>query len=400
MTASTTRGHSFITPVVEHWDGARWSIVPNPAGATAFGFAGVAARPGATWVVGQGELTNGHGPAIVQRWDGSRWAQVASPSPGTLSNELRGVAALGAKDVWAVGSSASGTLSEHWDGSGWRVVPTPNGSTSDDFLRGVAGTAANDVWAVGSADVGKPYPQSLIEHWDGSTWSLSSSAGANLHGDGNLYGVAAITPTDAWAVGAYIAHWDGASWSVTPQPQFQFSDYYTTLGVAAVASNDVWAVGGVTTTSCGDLLPALIEHWDGAKWTQIPNLPGGILRSISAVSATDIWAVGGGLVLHWDGKKWSPATSGLAKDSALVGVSARAAADVWAIDAGHTSMQHWNGNAWTATQAKCSASLACGLNSLAIVSAVEAWAVGATQTQSSGQGASAQQQALIMRYIA
>ncbi|HEX3272635.1 MAG TPA: hypothetical protein VHR15_18460 [Ktedonobacterales bacterium] len=412
MVAMTTRTHVFITPIIEHWDGVRWSISPNSSGPTAFGLAGVAARPGVAWAVGQGELTNGHGPTIVQQWNGSRWAQVTSPSPGTLSNELEGVTALAAKDVWAVGSSAAGTLSERWDGISWRVVSTPNKSASDNFLRAVAGSGTNDVWAVGSAFDGKTTQQSLVEHWDGSSWSLSSAPSVNTYGDGSLYGVAAITPRDAWMVGAYIAHWDGSAWKVTSQPQFQFSENYSMFGVAAVAPNDVWAVGGQTTTQCGDALPALIEHWDGAKWTRIANTPIGILRSVSAVSATDVWAVGDGfggtpLALHWDGKKWSLATSGLTKESRFVSVSAHVTDDVWAISGGshfyngnyvfsgeQILLWHWDGKNWKSTPVNCSAGAVCGLRSLAMVSAGEAWAVGASQTDYP------QQQAFIMRYLA
>ncbi len=59
------------------------------------------------------------------------WGVVASPNVGTNFNQLHGVAAVTASDVWAVGyqynsNDIASTLVEHWDGSGWSVVASPN----------------------------------------------------------------------------------------------------------------------------------------------------------------------------------------------------------------------------------------------------------------------------------
>jgi hypothetical protein len=61
----------------------------------------------------------------------------------------------------------------------------------------VAALSANDVWAVGYFS-GQGY-RTLVEHWNGSSWSVATSA--NLTGDDVLYGVDAIA-SGAWAVGA------------------------------------------------------------------------------------------------------------------------------------------------------------------------------------------------------
>src|SRR5437764_621866 len=54
------------------------------------------------------------------------WSVVSSPNVGTSSNVLNGVAVVSANDVWAVGYYSGGTLIEHWDGTSWSVVPSPN----------------------------------------------------------------------------------------------------------------------------------------------------------------------------------------------------------------------------------------------------------------------------------
>jgi hypothetical protein len=68
------------------------------------------------------------------------------------------VAAVSASDVWAVGdynnaaSTSSGseqTLTEHWDGTSWHAVPSPNPGSFSNILIGVAAVPARDAWAVG-----------------------------------------------------------------------------------------------------------------------------------------------------------------------------------------------------------------------------------------------------------
>jgi hypothetical protein len=391
---SRTRTHAFIAPVIEHWDGARWSNVTNPTISTHRGLTAIAAvRGGPAWVVGQAELSNGAGPTIIEQWNGSQWAAVPSPSPGTLSNDLSAVAAISPKDVWAVGSSAGGTLAEHWDGTSWSVFPSANGSGADNVLNSVAGTSSNDVWTVGYAD--GAFGRGLIQHWDGSRWSVAPGSSASI---GALYGVATLTSRDAWAVGSGIQHWNGSNWKAIAS-----SNYGTFFGVAAVATNDVWAVGGQPPQGCGDTEPALIQHWNGKQWSVIPNTPDGILYGVSAVSSVDVWAVGDAygkpLIMHWDGKSWTTIASS-ATGIRLSGVSARATNDVWAVGFRYDQtvqqivIQHWDGRAWTSTQTAGPGLSGNMLNGVVAVSAGEAWAVGAY-----GHDYEAQQ-ALIMRYIA
>src|SRR5207244_2069096 len=100
--------------------------------------------------------------------NGSTWRIVPSPNPGAGNNELDTVAASGARgaanDVWAVGTYyASGgpyhTLIEHWNGSSWSAVPSPPGGS----LFGVEAVEANNIWAVG--DLGN-YSGGFIMHYN------------------------------------------------------------------------------------------------------------------------------------------------------------------------------------------------------------------------------------------
>jgi len=92
----------------------------------------------------------------LQSASADNWQIIASPNGPRQVNELHSVSALAENDVWAVGVSYNTertlglTLIEHWNGSRWSVVPSPNPSSSVNKLNAVAAVSPNDVWAVGT----------------------------------------------------------------------------------------------------------------------------------------------------------------------------------------------------------------------------------------------------------
>lgn len=289
-------------PMVEHWDGTSWTIIPNPSGVIQSQMHGIAVvAPDDVWFVGQTWNVSDQG--YILHWDGVSLQSVPPANP-SLYVTLWSVSAVSANDVWAVGQSSNRTLTEHWDGTRWRVVPSPTGSY--DFLEGVTALAANDVWAVGYTD-----DASEILHWNGTRWSVSPSG--TIGDYAGFRGISPLAPNDIWAIGfgngTLAEHWDGTSWSRVscPNPSPIGNSLYS---VAAIAPNDIWTVGQ------GYASPnrTLALHWNGAGWRQVktPNIGNGIvanaLYSVSAVSSNDIWAVGIGqqaMTLHWAGARWS-----------------------------------------------------------------------------------------------
>jgi hypothetical protein len=90
----------------------------------------------------------------------------------------------------------TGSASASTDTS-WTVTETPNPGSTFNELNGVAATFPHNAWAVGDYSDGTfDQTQTLIEHWDGSTWSQVPSPSA-----GSLIGVAATSPNNAVAVG-------------------------------------------------------------------------------------------------------------------------------------------------------------------------------------------------------
>src|SRR5713101_3545209 len=179
----------------------------------------------------------------------SGWSIASSPSPDPYANRLNSLAAISGSDVWAVGTAGANTLAEHWDGSAWSIVPTPNPPGLPTVsLNAVAAISASDIWAVG----GNPPSQSgysgqaLLEHWNGSTWSIVAVPPSTATWfASSRFGLAAVARTDVWAVGNYDSfRWDGTAWSVVQGAQ-------STVAASAAGPASVWAVGSYTTGSYG-----------------------------------------------------------------------------------------------------------------------------------------------------
>src|SRR5207249_3566210 len=163
------------------------------------------------------------------------WNVVPSPNTSSPQNYLSAVAAVAPNDIWAVGRSSNSldaiqrTLVEHWDGTSWSIVPSPSPASANNALNAVVALSANNVWAVGYYNADGYHGQTLVEHWDGSAWSVVPSPNVGSSSTTNaLWGVAAVSGSDIWAVGLYITstnyyltlveHWDGVNWTIVPSP--------------------------------------------------------------------------------------------------------------------------------------------------------------------------------------
>jgi len=311
----SSRGTRMANPLAEHWDGARWGIVPvpQPPGTVASLSAVSNISTNDAWAVGSIRTGNGSLKTFTEHWDGQRWSVVPSPSVAKIGaypadNSLSDVVSIASNDVWAVGSASTIVSGEalilHWDGTTWKIVPNPGANPRfyDANLLGIVSVSANDIWAVGQKTTLEEH--NMIEHWDGTRWSIVSTPVFPTNVD-FLTGVSAISATDIWAVGSFtipnaegspyqnaIMHWDGTNWSIVSSPQPDESlDILT--GVSAISSNDVWAVGFIGTAS-GYEAPETL-HWDGTSWS-VMSAPTGseatLLLGVAAVSSTDVWAVG------------------------------------------------------------------------------------------------------------
>jgi len=97
----------------------------------------------------------------------------------------------------------SGNIKHSFADSGFSIQASANPSTTgDNFLQAVSSYDANHAWAVGSYQNTDGSSHDLIQFWNGTSWSVQTSANPGANNNA-LYGVKALSATDVWAVGSY-----------------------------------------------------------------------------------------------------------------------------------------------------------------------------------------------------
>jgi len=67
-------------------------------------------------------------------------------------------------------------LIEHYNGTSWSIVSSPNPSNADNtLLESVVSTSSGIAWAVGYTSTNTGTNQTVIEQWNGASWNLVSS---------------------------------------------------------------------------------------------------------------------------------------------------------------------------------------------------------------------------------
>jgi len=314
------------------------------------------------------------------------FAAPAGPAAGLpVPGSLDGVAARSPGSAWAVGQTSSDSTESdrpilaHWNGTGWRTVSSP-ALPARGGLNAVA-TFTGGGWAVGQAGVlvHGGDPRNLIVRLAGTTARRMPIRPA----DGELFGVAATSAANAWAVGGddspLILHWNGTVWKRAPLPSSLRVGVFR--GVAATARTNAWAVMGPASIG----RPRIV-HWNGRRWGQVVSPDIGQryeLVSVAATSATNAWAVGftgteRAVILHWGGRRWKRVPSPN-PDDLLFAVTASSADNAWAVGvtfAGGTLALHWNGHSWKQVKTP-DAGLHSSLDGLCFIPpSRQAWAVG------------------------
>lgn len=310
---------SYVTQsLLEHWDGHAWNIVSSPSpspSASGQLVAVAAASPTNLWAVGLYYPTSSsYSQTLILHNDGTGWSVVPSPNVAATNNALQGVAIAGSS-VWAVGfttkdlANNSQTLAEEWNGTTWSIVATPNVDTQNR-LSAVTVTSAGSVWAAGwhgnSTD-----SETLIEQWNGAAWNVVPSPNPSTTNRSGLAAIASLSDSDVWAVGSsvyttypgthdlpLIEHWDGSSWTIASGPAIPraFADYSSLTSIPGAGS--LVAVGeGVYKPNAYAQSNVLIDSWNGTLWTSMPAPDpaasfSNLLYGVSADGQGEMFAVG------------------------------------------------------------------------------------------------------------
>jgi hypothetical protein len=293
-------------PAAYHWNGSTWSLTPTPAlGVNASLSAVSASSASDAWAVGLTRPTGYHGSvALYEHWNGSRWSVVSGPGSG-----LNAVVNFSSINAVAVGTTGE---VEQWNGTAWNTVSVP-APPGDIYLPGnnltsISASGPNDIWAVGYYESSFTSWAAYALHYNGTSWSVltlpspPASLGVTVP---VLHGIADLAPNNVWAVGdveqpvgysngtTLIEHWDGTKWSIVPSPAT--GTFAVLNGVAARASNDVIAAGW--DRAANGAAQSLVLRWNGSNWsvdsTPTAGTASPLYSAATLPGVADEWAVGG-----------------------------------------------------------------------------------------------------------
>jgi len=400
-------------------------------------------RPG-TWlgvtvlavVVGSGLLAGcGAGPALasaprsaplVALAASSAWKQAAAPTGTKREDQIFSISCADSSHCWAVGFKAQGSsnelsLIEAYRGSHWAVQSSPNVSNSitgfyQDQLSAIACPSTTDCWAVGEYYENSPGEIPLIEHYDGSAWSIvtgPSNAALSFSG-GTLNGISCLSSQDCWAVGegsdTLVEQYNGSTWSIVPSAQAGNPGTDELRAVTCSSADACWAVGtqGYSETDAGPITgQPLIESYSGTSWTVVasPTLRSQTqnqLLGVSCRSAKSCFAVGSlgllrrkshtiyssePLIEQLSAGTWRVAQASTPSGGYLQGISCPGQGSCWTVGGDNAEKgmaESLSGSHWAATTGVAR----FGLNTVACLSRSDCWAVGPASGQSAPSNSS------------
>ena len=190
-----------------------------------------------------------------------------------------------------------------------------------------------------------------------------------------LTGLYCRTLTDCVAVGAtspqmatglVAERWNGSRWSRSALPEPTGAVNVTAGEVACPAARECVAVGGVYPLYGHEY--AIIESWNGSRWSVRRPVTPGVLSALAAISCPapgNCYAAGEytpkgsvaqhPLIEHWNGTSWHQDAVPVPRsgsDALLFDISCRTAA--FCVAVGFTGpfafVERWNGRSWTETR--------------------------------------------------
>jgi len=225
------------------------------------------------------------------------------------SNSLNDIACSGDSFCVAVGSYRTEsqhqrTLIEEWDGSSWSLDKSPNSAKGKDVLASVSCVSREFCVAVGWDNLFESGFTKVIELWNGSTWKMVDIQAKMF---AKLEGVRCSSPIQCVAVGynetatsapgTLVMQWNGEDWSLLPSANVVGGNAMINVldGVSCLNPKDCFAVGDYV--DLNNEQGTEISKWNGTAWKLVPSpSPGRANNALSAVSCPSsrlCFAVGG-----------------------------------------------------------------------------------------------------------
>jgi hypothetical protein len=323
--------------LTESWNGSAWSVVPSPSPGFPSRLNSVSCLS-STDCVAVGIYVNSAAvpEGLAETWSGTNWSLVSTPNLNGAVN-LSSVSCVTSSPISCVAVGAVGddtpsfpaqTLAESWNGSTWSVLSTSTSPNQNNMLRSVSCTSTTFCMAVGESvqieyivEGGQDIPvfgsgQALVESWDGTNWSIDSTANENA--SDSPESVSCTGPTSCVVVGTSFNSWNGTSWTVKSLGTYPAVG--SLAGASCVSATDCMAVGLTLNPSPGVQEQTLAMSWNGTALSVVPSAnPSGVVDEfggVACISATFCVAVGETgptttntepLFETWNGTTWSTA---------------------------------------------------------------------------------------------
>jgi hypothetical protein len=324
-----------------HVSVSSWTIATNPLGTSL----SAVSCAGSSFCAAVGPLNFDNGALSgLAVWNGGGWSASVDPAHLLDRAELVSISCVSDAFCMAVGqfvndvTGSNATLVEQWNGSSWSVVSSPDGSGAESGLAAVSCASASFCLAVGASTApGGGDTTTLSELWNGSTWTVvpDPAGGANL----NLTTLSCTSPTFCLSLGLAPGAgpfgvapaqllWNGATW---------------TLSNVTAAPPPVAGLSCTSPTFCMAAAGNTFMTWNGdGSWSPLavtPSSDDDAIASVACTSPTFCLAVGSRdghqtsylaqtLVKEWNGTSWVYSPSSDANTDAndqLVGVSCTSA---------------------------------------------------------------------------
>lgn len=306
----------------EHWNGSTWTrlntLDRETTPAHDFIDGAAATGPNDVWIVGHSDTAPGNQASrnLVEHWDGAHWTiDNTVPDPG-VRRELLAASASGPGDIWAVGDATNPEVSDynamvlHRSGGTWSQVPfdlTVPGcnAASRGELEAVDAVGPTDVYVAGwcqSQPIGRE--RGFVAHWDGGSWTLVLRANgaaelkelATYHGEvwvaGNTY-----FRGEQDATFPLVFHGTAAA-GFTQVPVRHSPHFGGPVGALSVGPGGVFLAGQLTATPHGNPTASFALHLlPNGKWRKelVGTNSGGYARLHAAATEPDGTSWLGGL---------------------------------------------------------------------------------------------------------
>jgi len=310
-------GHTLDTSHVKltllHYHDGRWAPVQNISTTNigqCIGDQSISMdSPTDGWVSAQLQPSQLTLPSAMLYYNGHTWQKASTPA----GYQMCGVKMVSPTSGWAFGNKLNSDGSPNpailsYDGHAWRAQPidTPlpqaycTGGSAPYEITSLAAVSPTDAWAVATRGSCSSTPDtSVILRYHNGVWEQQ-----NIFQQITMWGLSFDTANDGWAIGmrstqagqsddlAVLLHYHAGHWTILSHPDVP---YILAVGpIVAISSTNVWALGiGIT---AGDNRDQILLHYDGKRWHDIlqPQVSGRASLDFGALSVvgSDVW-VGG-----------------------------------------------------------------------------------------------------------